>query len=69
MVKAFFTTLAALPLVIAMTGCEPEEGSAERMGERVDEAVEKTGDVMQDAAEKAGEKLERAGDEAQDRTN
>lgn len=49
-----------------MIGCEPDQGSAERMGKRVDEAVEKTEDAIQCTAAKPDDKLEHAGDKALD---
>lgn len=52
------TTGAALlmgALLVALSGCQKEEGPVERAGKEVDEAVEKT-----------GEKIEKAGDAIQD---
>lgn len=52
------TTGAALlmgALLVALSGCQKEEGPAERAGKEVDKAVEKT-----------GQKIEKAGDAIQD---
>lgn len=47
--------LAASVLLIALTGCQKQEGPVEVAGKKVDDAVEKT-----------GEKIEQVGDNIQD---
>ncbi|MDO8291821.1 MAG: hypothetical protein Q7T29_02980 [Gallionella sp.] len=54
------TTLAAGILVAMLSGCQKQEGPAERAGKEVDKAVEKTGQQI----EKAGEKIEDAAKDA-----
>ncbi len=53
--KAVGAGLAATALVLALVGCQKEEGPAEKAGKEVDKAVEKL-----------GEKVEQAGDAIQD---
>lgn len=48
------TTLAVGILVAMLSGCQKQEGPAERAGKEVDKAVEKAGQQI----EKAGEKIE-----------
>lgn len=43
---------------IPLAGCESNEGPAERMGERVDDAAESAGDSMDDAADEMEDGLE-----------
>lgn len=45
-------------LVVALSGCQKEEGPVERAGKSIDNAVEKTGDQL----EKAGDKIKDAAD-------
>lgn len=54
------TTLAVGILVAMLSGCQKQEGPAERAGKEVDKAVEKTGQQI----EKAGEKIEDAAKDA-----
>ncbi|MDP1876128.1 MAG: hypothetical protein Q8M17_01025 [Actinomycetota bacterium] len=54
------TTLAIGILVAMLSGCQKQEGPAERAGKEVDKAVEKTGQQI----EKAGEKIEDAAKDA-----
>lgn len=53
------TTQASLilaALLIALSGCQKQEGPAERAGKEVDQAVDKVGQQI----EKAGDKIEDA---------
>lgn len=45
--------------LLALTGCQKEEGPAERAGQQIDKAVEQTGQQI----EKAGEKIQDAAKE------
>ena len=59
MMKIGETVSAALVmgvLVAALSGCQKEEGPAERAGKQVDKAVEKAGQQI----EKAGERIQDA---------
>lgn len=53
-------------LLFAVSGCQKQEGSAEKAGKEVDKAVEQAGEKVDKAAEKVGEQIERAGESIQD---
>lgn len=53
--KHAVTVLAISALMVALPGCQKQEGPAERAGKAVDKAVEK-----------AGQQIEKAGDKIQD---
>ncbi len=59
------TLLTALLLSAGLLACE-QQGTAEKAGEKIDNAVENTKDAVQDTfqgqgpAEKAGEKIDKA---------
>jgi hypothetical protein len=55
-----FMVLAAGVLLAALTGCQKEEGPAERAGKAMDKAVENAGQQI----EKAGEKIQDAARDA-----
>ena len=55
-----FVVLAAGILVAALSGCQKEEGPAERAGKAMDKAVESAGQQI----EKAGEKIQDAAGDA-----
>ena len=57
LVQAIGTALAMSALLVALPGCEKQEGPMEQAGEKVDQGVEK-----------AGEQIEKAGDSIQDAT-
>lgn len=61
--KTRYMTMFGLLLVgaLALTACE-KKGTAEEMGEKIDNAAEKAGDKIEDATEKAKEKVEAAAD-------
>ncbi len=50
-------TAAALTVVFSLVGCE-KEGSAERAGESVDQAIEDTGTTVDEAASEFKGKVE-----------
>ena len=54
--KYVATTFAMGILVAALSGCQKQEGPAERAGKQIDNAVDKTGQQI----EKAGDKIEDA---------
>ncbi|MDO8301666.1 MAG: hypothetical protein Q7T18_00340 [Sedimentisphaerales bacterium] len=54
--KALNLTLVMSVLLVTLSGCQKQEGPAERAGKEVDKAVEKTGQKI----EKAGDKIEDA---------
>lgn len=53
-------------LLAALSGCQKQEGPAERAGQKIDKAVEKAGEKIDQATEKVGEKVEKAGESIQD---
>ena len=54
--KSIMATLAAGALAAGLSGCQKEEGPAERAGKQIDKAVENAGQQV----EKAGEKIQDA---------
>jgi hypothetical protein len=45
--------LGAIVLAAALSACEePNQGPAEKVGEKIDDAAKKTGEAMEDAGEK-----------------
>ncbi len=57
LVQTISTALAMSALLVALPGCEKQEGPMEQAGEKVDQGVEK-----------AGKQIEKAGDSTQDAT-
>jgi hypothetical protein len=53
--KTFSAACLASAFLLALTGCQPQEGPAERAGKEVDKVVDK-----------AGQQIEKAGDSIQD---
>lgn len=58
--------VALTALMIAVSGCQKQEGSAEKAGKEIDKAVEQAGEKVDKAAEKVGEQIEKAGESIQD---
>jgi hypothetical protein len=63
--KGIVSVAAVLVFVIAISGCQKEEGVMEKAGKKVDEAVEKAGEKVKegtentvDATKKGAEKVE-----------
>ncbi len=52
----------ALFLGPLLAACE-EQGTAQQIGEKVDESVEQTGEAMQNAADEAGEAMKDAAED------
>jgi hypothetical protein len=61
--RRFLSLLAVCALALGAVGCS-EEGSMEKAGRAVDEAVEDAHEAGADALEQAGEKLDEAGEKA-----
>lgn len=57
--KVFFAVL--LSAVLGLVGCE-REGTAEKAGQKIDQAAEKAGEKLENARETLGEKAENAGE-------
>jgi len=53
-------------LLAALSGCEKQEGPAERAGKEIDQTMEQLGEKTDEAVEQAGEQLEQAGDSIQE---
>jgi hypothetical protein len=60
------TMLAGL-LLIGLAACTDREGTAEDIGERIDDAAREAGDRIEDAAEEVEEAAEEVGDALRDR--
>lgn len=69
MMKLLETVGAAMvvgALLVALSGCQKQEGPAEKAGQKIDQAVEKSVEKADDAKQKLGEKIEKAGEDLQD---
>ena len=53
-------------LLAAISGCQKQEGPAERAGKQLDQAVEQAGKDVDKAVEKTGEQMEKAGESIRD---
>lgn len=53
-------------LLLALSGCQKQEGPAEKAGKEIDKATEQVGEKVDKAGEKIGEEVEKAGDKMQD---
>jgi predicted small secreted protein len=56
-------------LSFILTGCEEQQGPAERAGKSIDKTMEDIRDAMQDAADDAEASIEDIGDELEDATD
>lgn len=50
--------VCAMLLAPALSGCEEEEGTAEKLGEQIDQTVEEAADKMEEAADELEQKAE-----------
>ena len=53
-------------LLFALSGCQKQEGPAEKAGKEVDKAAAQVGEKVDKAGEKLGEGVEKAGEKMQD---
>lgn len=60
------TALVMTALLATLSGCQKQEGPAEKAGQKIDNAVTKSGEKIDEAKEKLGETLEKAGENMQD---
>lgn len=60
------STVVVAALLAALSGCQKQEGPAEKAGQKIDKAVEKAGEKIDQTTEKLGEKVEKAGENMQD---
>ena len=51
-----------------LTGCESNDGPAEKAGEKIDNAMENTSEKIDSAVEETGEEIEEAGDKLREKT-
>jgi hypothetical protein len=64
--KPLNAALATTALLVALLGCQRQEGPAEQAGKKLDNAMDQTGQNVDSATEKLGEKVEQAGENIQD---
>lgn len=67
MSKATIAIAMLMVILWTSTGCE-QQGTAEKAGEKVDQALQESQNKVETAVEGAGEKLEAAGDKLQEKT-
>ena len=70
-IKKQLLILAAAAVMIAPAGCkrsEDGEGSAERAGRQIDNALEKAGQETGKLMERVGESMQKAGENMQDKS-
>lgn len=60
------TAVVMTALLAALSGCQKQEGPAEKAGQKIDQAVEKSAEKIDQTTEKLGEKIEKAGENIQD---
>jgi outer membrane murein-binding lipoprotein Lpp len=53
-------------LLLALTGCQKQEGPAETAGKKIDKAAEQAVEKVDEAGKKLGEEVEKAGKKMQD---
>jgi predicted small secreted protein len=60
-----------IALVLAgnvLTGCESNDGPAEKAGEKIDNAIEDTSEKIDNTVEETGEEIEEAADKLREKT-
>ena len=57
--KGIIPVIFALVFVIAVSGCQKQEGTMEKAGKKADEGIEATKDAMKQAGEKVSEGAEK----------
>jgi hyperosmotically inducible protein len=57
--KGIIPVMVALVFVIAVSGCQKQEGTMEKAGKKVDEGIEATKETVEKAGEKVGEGVEK----------
>jgi hypothetical protein len=62
------TAVVMTALLMALSGCQKQEGPAEKAGKEIDKSVEKAGEKVDKAGQKLGEEVEKAGEKIQDAT-
>ena len=65
-----FPVLAASVLGLTLAACDrPQEGPAEKAGNKIDQGIKQTKDAIEDTTDKMGEKIEAAGYKIRDKTD
>ena len=72
--KGVVSVFAVLVFVIAISGCQKEEGTMEKVGKEIDkgaeatkEAVEKAGEKVSEGAEKTGEAVKKGAEKVEEK--
>ena len=60
------TVVVMTALLMALSGCQKQEGPAEKAGKEIDKSVEQAGEKIDKAGQKLGEEVEKAGEKIQD---
>ncbi len=60
------TAVAMTALLMALSGCQKQEGPAEKAGKDIDKAAQQAGEKIDKAGQKLGEEVEKAGEKIQD---
>jgi len=64
--KALTAATLVMLLTLPLAACDSDDGRAERLGERVDDAVSDTRERLEDAADEAREAADEIGDALRD---
>ncbi|MBA4419306.1 MAG: hypothetical protein C0392_15590 [Syntrophus sp. (in: bacteria)] len=65
--KGIVSVAAVLVFVIAISGCQKEEGVMEKAGKKVDKALEKTGEKVKEGAEKTGDAVKKGAEKVEEK--
>jgi vacuolar-type H+-ATPase subunit H len=60
------TAVVMMALLMALPGCQKQEGPAEKAGKEIDKATEQAGQKVDQAGQKVGEEVEKIGEKIQD---
>jgi len=59
--KTWMVLLAGAALICGLSACQKDEGPAERVGKKLDEAAATAADKIEEVTSKVGEKVQEAG--------
>jgi hypothetical protein len=65
--KGIVSVVAVLVFVIAISGCQKQEGAMEKAGEKVDKAVGKAGKKVGEGADKTVDAVKKAADKVEEK--
>ncbi len=57
--KSLASGVIALSILVGVSGCQKEEGPAEKAGKKLDEAMEQAGQKLEEAGDKVKEATEK----------